>query len=142
VNKQKPSFEELYYEYYGKINRYIRNKINNKTDADDLTQESFEYCYKAYDSFDPERSSISTWLFLIVNSRIKNYYRDRKVNDNIEDYDNLLPSADNDMDRAVYLEELKKAMLMAINKLPEKQRTAVIQKFFLNKSHKEIAQAL
>jgi len=132
----------LYYEYYAKVNRYIRNKINNPADAEDLTQESFEYCYRTYGAFDPEKSSISTWLFLIVNSRVKNYYRDKKSNEDIDEYSNLLPAESSDLDRAIYLEELKRAVISAINKLPEKQQRVVVLKFFLDKSHQEISREL
>lgn len=142
MSKRKPRFEELYYEYYAKVNSYIRNKINNRADAEDLTQESFEYCYRAYESFDPEKSSISTWLYLIVNSRVKNYYRDKKLNEDIDEYSNVLPAENSDMDRAIYLEQMKRALISAINKLPERQRRIIAMKFFLGKSHREIAQEL
>ena len=55
-----PSFDEIYYGYYIKVNRYIKKKINNPEDANDLTQDVFEYCYRKLDSFDPNKSSIST----------------------------------------------------------------------------------
>lgn len=52
--------------------------IENAHDAEDLTEEAFVYCYRRYADYDPGKSALSTWLYLVVNSRIKNYYRDRK----------------------------------------------------------------
>ncbi len=137
-----PSFDEIYYGYYIKVNRYIKKKINNPEDANDLTQDVFEYCYRKLDSFDPNKSSISTWLFLITNSRLKNYYRDTKSNDCIDDYENILPDTNDDMEKAVYLEELKKMLLGAIDELPQKQQDVVIRFYFWEQSHAEIAKEL
>ena len=105
----KPSFEDFYLENYGKVYRYIRKRIHIAEETEDLTQTVFEYCYKSYELFDPVKSSISTWLYLIVNSRLKNYYRGRKESDDIGNYANTLFAACDEMDKTIYLEELKKA---------------------------------
>lgn len=74
----KPSFDMLFEKYHENVFRYINKKIDNYYDAQDLTSEAFTYCYQHYGDYDPEKSAVSTWLYLIVNSRIKNYYRDKK----------------------------------------------------------------
>ena len=102
----------------------------------------FEYCYKSYELFDPVKSSISTWLYLIVNSRLKNYYRGRKESDDIGNYANTLFAACDEMDKTIYLEELKKAILQAMESLPERQKKAVVYKFFSEMNHAEIAAAI
>ena len=142
MDKKRMTTEEIYCAYYFKVNSYIKRKINSADDADDLTQDVFEYCFRKYDDYDESRSSISTWLFLIANSRLKNYFRDRKNSDCIDDYENVLPAAENDMDRAVFLEQLKSVLTGAIDTLPENQRKAVIYKYFHDMSHLEIAQML
>ena len=88
------------------------------------------------------KSSISTWLYLIVNSRLKNYYRGRKESDDIGNYANTLFAACDEMDKTIYLEELKKAILQAMESLPERQKKAVVYKFFSEMNHAEIAAAI
>lgn len=138
----KPSFEAFYLENYKKVYSYIRKRVCVTESAEDLTQNVFEYCYRSYDSFDPEKSSISTWLYLIVNSRLKNYYRDEKHSEDIELYENLLSAKDSDMDKAIYLEQLKKAILYALESLPERQRKVIVYKYFADMSHAEIAEMI
>lgn len=132
--------QQLYCDYYMKVYVYIRRKIGNSEDAEDLTQEVFEYCFKKYDTYDETKSRLSTWLFLIVNSRLKNFYRDKKSTECIDNYENILPATDNDMDRAVFLEQLKSALMEAMADLPQKQRDVVICKYFKGMSHGEIAE--
>lgn len=142
MSKSKKEIENLYCDYYMKVYAYIRRKIGNSEDAEDLTQEVFEYCYKRYDLYDAAKSSLSTWLFLIASSRLKNYYRDKKSTECIDTYENLLPSTENDMDRAVFLEQLKSSLLAALGELPDKQRDVVVCKYFGEMSHGEIAERM
>lgn len=142
MEKPEKNIEQLYCEYYMKVYAYIRRKIGNSEDAEDLTQEVFEYCYKRFDLFDATKSSLSTWLFLIVNSRLKNYYRDKRITECIDNYEDLLPSAGNDMDRAIFLEQLKESLMDALNELPERQREVVVCKYFGDMNHGEIAEKL
>ena len=136
--RSKPAFEEVYDRYYFDILRFVSRRVDNSQDAEDLTSEAFLYCYSHYDDFDPEKSSVSTWLYIVVKSRIKNYYRDRRSEADISELENLLPY-ESDMDRAVYLEELRGELASALDKLSEKQRTAVLQRYFQNKEYSQIA---
>lgn len=138
----KPSFEELYKEYYPKILFYILKKTGNREEAEDLTSEAFLYCYDHYGDFNPEKSAVSTWLYLVVNSRLKNHYRDKKVHADIGDFENNLFADGDEMDKAIYLEQLRTSLKKAIDTLPQKQKEAVIMRFFKDMSHEEIAAAL
>jgi len=139
---EKMPFEELYNQYYTKIFLYIKNKINNIQDAEDLTSEAFIYCYNHYDDYDPTKSALTTWLYLIVNSRLKNYYRDHKEHTDIGALENLLSDDRSDMDRGIYLEQLREVLARAIKTLPEKQQQIVVLRYFKNKDSNEIAEIL
>ena len=80
---QKPDYDDFYKDNYNRVVNYVKNKINNYEDAEDLASEVFLYCYSHYEEYDSEKSGITTWLYLIVNSRIKNYYRDHISNADI-----------------------------------------------------------
>ena len=85
------AFEKLYSEYYMRVFRYVWKKIRNSADAEDLTQTAFIYCYQHYEEYDEQRASFGTWIFLVVNSRIKNYYRDRKETVHMDEVIDILP---------------------------------------------------
>lgn len=139
---QKPDFEEVYETYYGPVLSYLRRKVTNPQDAEDLASEAFIYCYHHYGEYDPEKSAVSTWVYLVVNSRLKNFYRDRRDYTDISALENVLPDDSTDMDRALYLEQLRKMLADAIGQLPERQQQIVALSYFKQKTSNEIADML
>ena len=73
------NFDAFYKEHYNQVFWYIYKKINHTEDAQDLAGDVFCACFRNFDNYDPQKSSITTWLYVIVNNRLKNYYRDRKI---------------------------------------------------------------
>lgn len=138
----KPDFETVYKTYYSSVLSYLQRKMNNRQDAEDLTSEVFLYCYDHYASYDPEKSAVSTWVYLVANSRLKNYYRDRQENSDISALENVLPDESSDIERGVYLEQLRKTIAEAISQLPERQQQIVILSYFKQKNSNEIAALL
>ncbi|MDE6035586.1 MAG: sigma-70 family RNA polymerase sigma factor [Ruminococcus sp.] len=138
-NKSLLTFDEVYKKYYRQILAYFIKHIGNQEEAEDLTSEVFMYCYKNFDKYDVKKASVSTWIYLIAKSRFCNYLRDRKVNDNIDDYTDLVDYSAVDVDKALYLEEMRKQLNNALNSLTERQRLIVILKYFQEKSAEEIA---
>ena len=142
IIKGKPSFQEFYSEYYQKVVFYINKKISNPFDAEDLASEIFLYCYSHYDDYDPQKSALSTWLYLIVNSRIKNHYRDAKTYVDLESLVGVLSDDTIDMDACIYLQQMKQLLEKAMNRLPDRQRQIVKMRYFEEKSNAEVAVAL
>ena len=139
---QKPDYDDFYRDNYNRVVNYVKNKINNYEDAEDLASEVFVYCYSHYEDYDPEKSSITTWLYLIVNSRIKNYYRDHVSTADLESIQDIMADEGIDMDQGIYLEQLHKVLMKAIKTLPERDQKIVVMTYFENKSGDQIARAL
>lgn len=142
MKKEIPSFSEFYNLYYSKVVYYINKKVGNPYDAEDLASEIFLYCYDHYDDYDPDKSALSTWLFLIVNSRIKNHYRDARTYVDLESLVGVLPDDSIDLDASVYLQQLKQTLEHAMSQLPERQRKIVTMRYFEECSNTEIASKL
>ncbi len=139
---QVPPFEDFYSDNYSRVLYYVRNKIGSNEDAEDLVSEVFLYCYNHYSDYDPEKSSITTWLYLIVNNRVKNYYRDHVTYADYEVVSQTMQDERIDLDQGVYLEQLHSFLLKAISKLPERQQKIVKMKYFEDLSSEEIAEKL
>ena len=139
---KKLSFEEYYDKYSQQAYGYIYKKIRDSYLAEDLTMEAFLSCYQKFADFDPEIASFQTWLYVIINNRLKNYYRDRKQTDNIDDYMDLVGSSEDDMLAAEELKDMRNVLADGLLSLPEKKRQIVILKYFKNKKANEIAQIL
>lgn len=134
-------FEQYYQKYYLQSLRYVHKRIQNLHDAEDLVGDSFLYCYEHYTEYDPNKASFATWLYLVVNSRIKNYYRDRKETVELDSVSELLRTLSADsVEQAIELSRLRELLYQALNNLTETQRQIVIMKYFHNYSSKKIAE--
>ena len=133
-------FNDLYEGQYRKLYAHIYNKLLNKELAEDMTHEVFLSVYQNMESFDETKASINTWLYCIANNRLKNYYRDKKDNSDIDDLMEVIPSdEDSPMEQAYYLEELRSLVAELLEELPERQRQLIIYTYFEGLNSKEVA---
>lgn len=138
------NFDAFYGEYYNQIYWYIYKKINHTEDAQDLAGDVFCACYKNFSNYDPEKSSLSTWLYVIVNNRLKNYYRDRKISVPLDEQldEKYLQTDDDYISKAILLEDYRNILADAISALPEKYQLVVILKYFGEKQSDEISKIM
>lgn len=123
-------YETFYKTFYQQIKQYLQAKGLQSADAEDLCGQIFLYCYQHFHEYNDQKASIGSWLFLITNSRLKNYWRDRKQNVSIDDLRDVLPDEGSDVERASQLDSLRQDVAMALLSLPELQRTIVIFRHF------------
>lgn len=134
-------FEAFYAGNYARVAAYLRRRIGNSAAAEDLAQDVFEYCYRHFAQFDSQKASVKTWLYLVVNSRLKNYYRDRHETEDFDDYEAILQD-ESLLEQSVFLTQFRSALAKALKTLPEKQYKVFVQKHFAQQSHSEIAAEL
>ncbi len=68
------SFEELYDTHFSRVNRYLRYRVKNTWDADDLTAIVFMKALEKYHTFRGQ-SSVASWLFRIAHNAFVDYMR-------------------------------------------------------------------
>lgn len=71
-------FSYIVEKYTKNIVRYIKAKLFNKLDVDDLVQNTFISFYKAVHRFD-EKKPICPYLYKIAMNELKMYYRSHKT---------------------------------------------------------------
>ena len=135
-------FEEFYEKYSAEVLYYLQKKTGNREISEDLHSEIFLYCYEHYSSYDSKKSAQSTWLYLITNSRLKNYYRSRRETVEWSELEEFLFDEKIDLDHSVYLEEIRSALAIAIRKLSDVQQKVILMRFFKNREFEEIAREL
>ncbi len=135
----KLSFEQYFNEYYSQVVKYIVKRISNLPDAEDLAMEVFTSCFRKFREFDSEKASFATWLYVIVNNKIKNYYRDHKSYDELDDEFTDTVNFEDEIIAAQHIDFLRKELEVALRELPEHQRKILILKYFKNKNSNEIA---
>ncbi len=145
------SFRILVDEQQKKVLNTCNMFLNNKEDAEDLTQEVFIEVYKSISSFRGE-AKISTWIYRIAVTKsldflrkkkrkkryaiLKRIFSDDSLSVEIPDNKNLNPGRKaEEKDRVRILNE-------ALGSLPQNQRAAFTLSKYDELSYKEIAEVL
>jgi RNA polymerase sigma-70 factor (ECF subfamily) len=149
------SFELLLHRYRTPLVNFLYRMMRNREQAEDLAQEVFLRVYRARGDYVPS-AKFTTWLFRIATNLALNSVRDNRyqrlevsldapVSADAEDGDDRpLDVADKHPDIEQYLvEEARRRMIRhAIDKLPEKQRAAVLLHKYQELEYNEIARIL
>jgi RNA polymerase sigma-70 factor (ECF subfamily) len=149
------SFALLLQRYRSPLVNFLYRMVRNREQAEDLAQEVFIRVYRARADYVPS-AKFTTWLFRIATNLALNSVRDTRhqrlevsldtpVTADAEDGDErTLDVADKRPDIEQHLvEEARKEMIRhAIDKLPEKQRAAVLLHKYQELDYGEIAKIL
>lgn len=71
--------ETIYLEYADKVSTYVRGKIVNSYEAEDVISSVFLKVYQKLDTFDPTRASLSTWIYTITRNTVTDYFRQQRL---------------------------------------------------------------
>ncbi len=114
---------------------FLCRMVNNEDDANDLAQETFVRVFKSRDSFRTEQK-FSTWLFTIAANLARNHFRWRARHPNLSlDAENpeteqslgsTLPGNSPAPNESALATERAKAVRLAVGKLPEDLREAIV----------------
>lgn len=130
--------EEIYRDYYGKVYGYIVSKINNSHTAEDLTSDVFLKVYEKLGSFDETKASVSTWIYTITRNTLTDYYRTRKVMDEIPETTPLGFSVEDEVCNREMLDKLA----AALETLDERERDIIVLRYYSGKTLKDIAEKM
>ncbi len=141
LNGNTFSFEELVNRYKKSVYYLTYRMVHNHEDAADLSQETFLKAYQGLKKF-KRRSSFHTWLYRITINLCINHLR-KKRNRQYVGLEKIHHAVKHpEILEKLEAEELQVVVNDAINKLPEKQRAAVILRIYHGLSHKEISDIL
>ena len=71
----RPDFADAYDEHVWHVYGFFAYRLRSRTEAEDLTQLTFERALRAWGRFDPARASVSTWLLSIARNLLIDHYR-------------------------------------------------------------------
>ena len=69
------SFSDAYDDHVWDVYGFLAYRTGNRADAEDLTQLTFERALRAWNRFDPSRSSVKTWLLTIARNLLIDEHR-------------------------------------------------------------------
>jgi len=94
------NFATIYDEQVRNVYGFFAYRINSRTEAEDLTQVTFERALKAWPRYDPRRAAPGTWLLAIARNILTDHYRadrsgsHRSLDDTASGAEAKLPSVD------------------------------------------------
>ena len=128
----------IYEEYRGKVMGYIRARIRNYADAEDLCSDVFEKIQRKIDSFDETKASLSTWIFSVTrNTLIDRFRRNRPWE---EPDENL--SDGTEVDEGLLQAETLGELAGALKKLPQQLMDIVVLRYYDGLPLTEIAKKM
>lgn len=134
----------------GRLWNFIRRRIDDEGDAEDVLQEVFYEFIEAYRLMRPVEQ-VGAWLFQVARNRITDLFRKKRperfpeptridANGQSLIFEDLLPSTaagpDAEFARSLVIEELE----AALDELPEEQRDVFVAHEIDGRSFKELAE--
>lgn len=128
-------------EYAGALFLFAYRAIGNPSDAEDVVQEVLVRVWRGARRYDPERGTVSTWLFTIARNVVIDHQRRARVrpqvagNGTVEGLDG--PAGDDDptaFDRALEAWQMAEAM----RRLTPEHRDVIVETYYRDRS---VAQA-
>jgi RNA polymerase sigma-70 factor (ECF subfamily) len=141
--KGDPSaFEAILLRHQDRIYNLCRYMLRDLQDAQDAAQEVFLKAYRGLEGFRPD-ASLYTWLYRIAVNTCLDYKRkSRREAFRSEPLTEDLPSGDRSPQQLYESRKITEAIQIALEKLPEKLRAAIVLREIEELSYEEIAKAL
>jgi RNA polymerase sigma-70 factor (ECF subfamily) len=135
------AFGRLFDEYHEPVYRFIANRVNRPSDAEDLTQLVFVKALEALPRYEVRGVPFGGWLFRLARNTIIDHARTR------HDHAELDAAANRATDEAgpdevTLLRQDLDAVARALADLTDEQREAIELRFFAGLSAREAAEAM
>ena len=136
------AFEEFVRKNEDRIYNLCRYMLHDTQDAQDAAQDTFIKAYKGLQGFHPE-ASLSTWLYRIaVNTCLDHQKKSRHGPLSVEALSEDLLSSDPSPEDKYQSKKATEAIHTALQKLPEKLRSAIVLREIEELTYEEIALVL
>ncbi len=135
---------EIFRREQGRLRSFVRRRVADEGDAEDILQDVFYELVEAYQLMKPVEQA-GAWLFRVARNRIIDFFRKKRpvalADDPCFSIEEMLPSPDGGPEAAFARSVLWEELEAALEELPEEQRDVFIAHEIDGLSFKEIAQA-
>lgn len=127
--------------YYNDVYKFCISRCENKEDGEDIAQSVFLFLIEKAGKL--ENLNIKAWLYQVSDLKIKEYFRQKKLDDRFIKYEDCADFADNsDIDERLvedFEELLNSTQKKILDILNDKEKVIFIKRFIEKKSIKLIA---
>lgn len=141
TQREHDAFGQLYTLYFDRIYRYVRIKLGNPAEAEDITSIVFCNAWRTIHNFSPQReSSFAAWLFRLAHNAVVDRFRSMHETVSLDAADQrpsihtVLPGPEAQVERKLTITELS----VALGLLTEEQREVVLLRFVEGMSAREV----
>ncbi len=132
-------FDNLWNEFSKKLLNYIKVKVKNSHDAEDILQSVFIKIYNSFEQLE-NKSAIRPWIYRITNNTIIDFYKKKK---DVSVDPEVLYMIKDEFDSIDHMnDEIAKCIENMLFDLPEKYQYVYDMHENKEMKHKEIAKAL
>ena len=128
--------EEIYRAFYQKVRAYVRGKIVNHHDVEELVSAVFLKVVQKLDSYDPAKASLSTWVYTITRNTVTDFFRSRRPAMALEDYLAV------EVPDAQVADDALEALADALLSLKEKERDLIVLHYYQGHTLKTVAEMM
>lgn len=125
------AFGELYDHYLPRIYKYIRYRVGDRHEAEDLTSRVFELVVTKIGSYQKDRAPFNSWIFTIAHNTLTDYIRAQKKRNrcvSIEGVAQIACSDNSPVDTLICREKME-SLHEAMTKLDDRERNLIGLKF-------------
>ncbi len=141
-----PDLEALFREYHPRVFAYIRYRIDDIAEAEDLTSEILERALTHLSSFDTRKGAFSTWLFRIAHNAFVNYWKKRQRRGRYHaifpEKEDALVASDPTPEQVILQEEQVARLMSSLRVLSLRQQEILSLRFAGQLTNREIARVL
>lgn len=137
--RSKRAFQLFYERHIDYVYRIVIGMVKDRNHALDVTQELFLEFYLKAHTYNPERGSVKAWIAVKARSRSIDFLRKNQC---LNQYEELKQQhvQTNVSPQEVFIEqEERKRMMNHLWRLPAQQRNVIVDNYFHELSHSQIA---
>lgn len=122
------AFGELYDRYVGQIYHFVRARVRDDGQAEDITAEVFLKALRHIKTYRHQGRPFSCWLYRIAVNAVASYYRGQRAQLSLDDDLDLPAVVVDPLDEVIARDRIR-TVWQAVDRLPPQQRAAMILKF-------------
>ncbi len=132
------AFTMLVDRHLNKLHGFVQRMLSNPTDAEDIVQETFIRVWQKSSQWQ-SKAKVSTWLHSIAHNLCIDFFRRIKTTVNIETVELIDPHQPANSKQQ---QDVAFQVQLALQQLPESQRSAIVLCHYQDMSNREAAKIL
>jgi RNA polymerase sigma-70 factor (ECF subfamily) len=133
------AFGTLYDRFLPEILRYLTHRTGDEEVAQDLAQQVFLKAWQAIPRYQHRGIPFRAWLYRMAHNQMVDYFRSRRHTADVDEIE--VPEAPEAEDRVLLL-ETRDRLKIAMERLSEDHRQVLVLRFLMEKSAREIGEAM